>query len=411
MQEIRFRKVIVPVKKQKKLKSSEKKTKELKKNLLLLFIVIFLFFLFFEIFLRIFAPQPILKYTFTNAASTFYNESDYLPWQIKPSIETNHFNEFGEFNVSIKHNSLGYRDKEFSINKSQNITRILVLGDSHTHGFGVELNETYHKVFEKKINERINKYEIINAGYKSGDSPNTQYLYLKKEGILLNPDIVLIGFSIVNDFEDHKYNFNYFDENGELERIVSTKYYVDEKNRLRTYSIKKDFIREELYKINLFLSFRLHTYILFKNSFRNSLMNFYKGKRDGGIYANNYSSETKKEVEEVLNYLLKIKNISQENNAKLIIIIIPRREEVYESKIKDKEGNFLNWSKPYDLLTNFAESNEIALINLLPKFKEYVSDNNTLLYFVTDLHLNKNGHYVAGQLIYEKFQEGKQNIY
>ena len=73
------------------------------------------------------------------------------------------------YHVDLSTNSLGFRDYEYLINKSQDTKRILVLGDSVTLGWGVNLSNTYSKVLERmlnnqsqSINEKI-KYEIINT--------------------------------------------------------------------------------------------------------------------------------------------------------------------------------------------------------------------------------------------------------
>lgn len=379
---------------------------EINKNLIILFVCLLFIFLLFEFFFRLFFPQPVFEYTIIEAAGKFYNESTYIPWQVKPSIEIQYFNEFNEFNVSVKHNSLGYRDNEFNITKSPDTTRILFIGDSFTHGFGVELNETYHQIFERKLNKGDKKYEIINAGYKGGESPDTEYLYLKKEGLSLNPDIVAIGFFMGNDFENPLDSIYYFDENGELEKIVSENFYIDEQHRLRKKKqVKRGFLRDNLYKLNVFLSFHSHFYVFFKNSFRNTLSNFYGGKPLPGIYADEYDAQTQKEVDIVLNFILKMKEITEENNSNLVLVLIPRREEVYESEIIDNKDNLFNWSRPYNILTDFAEENNITIINLLPHFREYISNNNTPIYFFIDPHWNKNGHYIASEYMYEEFQE------
>ena len=47
--------------------------------------------------------------------------------------------------ITIKINSLGWRDREISLEKQEDTFRIVALGDSITFGWGVELNETYIK--------------------------------------------------------------------------------------------------------------------------------------------------------------------------------------------------------------------------------------------------------------------------
>ena len=66
--------------------------------------------------------------------------------------------------ITIRINSLGWRDREISLEKKEDTFRIVALGDSITFGWGVELHETYVKQLEtilKKQNSYKN-YEVIN---------------------------------------------------------------------------------------------------------------------------------------------------------------------------------------------------------------------------------------------------------
>lgn len=374
------------------------------KNILLLLAWILILFIIFEFSLRLFYPQPIFKHTVIESSPQIFNESNYLPWQLKPLTEARHMSTTDEFNVLINTNSLGYRDYEFNINKPEDIYRILVVGDSFTYGFGVEINETYVKNLEKFLNEKEDKkYSIINAGFKSGRSPDTEYLFLKKEGLLLDPDMIIIGFFIGNDFSDYRGNIWELNNTGDINKIKSKEDYIDSKNRLRSIENSSQIsTREILYKINVFLSFNSHLYVLFKNSFRNVLNLINSGKPESNIYSLNHSKTVKKDIETTLDLILRMKKIAYENNIKFVVILIPTKEQVYNYKIKDKENNLLNWTKPNDILINFGIKNNITIINLLPYLREHVKSNKEDIYFKVDPHLNKKGNYVIGRLLYKE---------
>ena len=70
-------------------------------------------------------------------------------------------------------NSHGYRDKEYSYKKGDNIFRILVLGDSQTFGHGIKnLNDTWHKKLEKLMYKGLKdeRFEVITL---AGEGLNT----------------------------------------------------------------------------------------------------------------------------------------------------------------------------------------------------------------------------------------------
>src|SRR3989344_5337015 len=127
------------------------------KNILIPLGCIILLLILFEFSLRLFYPQQIFKHTVIEASTQIFNESYYFPCELKPLTKTQQISVTDEFNISINTNSLGYRDYEFTIKKPEDINRILVIGDSTTYGFGVEIDETYAKVLEKYLNEEINK--------------------------------------------------------------------------------------------------------------------------------------------------------------------------------------------------------------------------------------------------------------
>ena len=71
-----------------------------------------------------------------------------------------------EFSMVIDTNSLGLRDVEFPRTKPPGTVRIIGLGDSFTFGAGVNLDQTYLKVLERRLNqqERNETIQVINAG-------------------------------------------------------------------------------------------------------------------------------------------------------------------------------------------------------------------------------------------------------
>ena len=97
--------------------------------------------------------------------------------------------------ITIKINSLGWRDREISLEKQEDTFRIVALGDSITFGWGVELYETYVKQLEtilKKQNSHKN-YEVINISIEDLGLQEELKL-LKQVGLSFQPDLVLLGF-------------------------------------------------------------------------------------------------------------------------------------------------------------------------------------------------------------------------
>ncbi len=93
-------------------------------------------------------------------------------------------------------NSLGLRDKEYSIPKEQDKFRIRIIGNSITMGQGVPIEDVYHSVFEDKLNELTpeGRFEVINLGY-----PKIKKCYKNGINDLLyyDPDLILMENQVI----------------------------------------------------------------------------------------------------------------------------------------------------------------------------------------------------------------------
>ena len=76
-----------------------------------------------------------------------------------------------EFKTQLKINSLGFRDKERTIKKQEDLTRLVVIGDSSVAAFEVPFEKTPTQLLEKYLNEANTKqalqgkeYEVLNFG-------------------------------------------------------------------------------------------------------------------------------------------------------------------------------------------------------------------------------------------------------
>ncbi len=95
-------------------------------------------------------------------------------------------------------NSKGLRDREYPYKKRDNVTRLLVLGDSFTWGYGVANDEIFTELLETRLAASSAEYEVINTGV-SGWGTDQEYLYLVDEGLRYSPDIVVLAFFLLND--------------------------------------------------------------------------------------------------------------------------------------------------------------------------------------------------------------------
>jgi hypothetical protein len=108
----------------------------------------------------------------------------------------------GFFGFPLRTNHLGMRGGPISKAKPKDTLRILCLGDSVTFGLGVDEESTFVALLERQLNERsgARHTEVLN-GAVPGWGGMDELLYLRDEGMSLEPDVVLLVF-IPNDILD-----------------------------------------------------------------------------------------------------------------------------------------------------------------------------------------------------------------
>ena len=132
--------------------------------------------------------------------------------------------------------SVGLRDDEHAINKAPGIYRIALLGDSVVEALQVDLNDTFGKLLESKLNtslgegsqnknSKIKGYEVINfacAGYSTGQ----EILQYERQAQKYKPDAIVLLYnrgdsmeSVVNNKARKKAEprpYFYIDQAGQL---------------------------------------------------------------------------------------------------------------------------------------------------------------------------------------------------
>lgn len=122
--------------------------------------------------------------------------------------------------IPIKINSLGFRNKEYPIEKNKNTKRIIFLGDSFVYGFGELIEDTFPILLENKLNNEKSifnphKYEIWNIGVVSW-ATNLEYLVIKDKIINYNPDQIILLFDDSDLYGNELYEKYAIYKNGEL---------------------------------------------------------------------------------------------------------------------------------------------------------------------------------------------------
>ena len=86
----------------------------------------------------------------------------------------------------------GLRDRGFDYEKPEGVTRILMLGDSVTYGWGVAVEHTAAKRLARPLNASANgRFEVVNAGV-GNDNTAMEMAWFLNEGVRYDPDLVVL---------------------------------------------------------------------------------------------------------------------------------------------------------------------------------------------------------------------------
>ena len=350
---------------------------ELLKNLTLLFATIFISLIFFEIAIRIIEPDK------SETTPGLIVKDDLLGFKQASNFTARHVNTNSGFSVTITTNSLGLRSRE--VEKEKTKRRVLVLGDSVVWGFGVEDNETFPSI----LNDETEGFEFINAAL-SDYSTKQELDYLRRDGIKLKPDVVMLGFFVGNDFVDNLVRSGNASIRVESSWFKGLKRWV--RKNIKTYEFVMRRLRG-IYSVRLFL---------IKTGLANN-EDFYQYR----IYIKDYDNDVNEAINITFDYIREMNSLTKRNNITFVMLLIPPKYQIYDkewqaaleyNRFKEDEVERM---KPTIILKDFCRKNNIEYIDLLEDLKNVKED----IYIKRDTsHFNALGHRIIADILKDKFK-------
>ncbi|MDD4895120.1 MAG: SGNH/GDSL hydrolase family protein [Candidatus Omnitrophica bacterium] len=146
--------------------------------------------------------------------------------------------------TQIAISSDGLRDYRYTVTKPQGTFRIVILGDSIGFGWGVELEDTFAKRLEARLNNNQKlKYEVINFSVP-GYNTLQDIEILKTKALIYHPDLVIMTLIEDDFFKSRKFPrfpaIRYLAKHSALYRFISERMVISEAKRQReSYALVK----------------------------------------------------------------------------------------------------------------------------------------------------------------------------
>lgn len=351
-----------------------------------------------ELILRIFVPQEL------TAVVNIYEEDSSLKYAHGPNLSARH--RMKDFDVEMRTNSIGFRDREYSASKPAGVCRILVTGDSFSVGVGVSEEASYPHVLESSLNggegESIgNRWEVINAAV-SGYHLRQYVTSIERYGVKFDVDAVLLGFFIGNDFgAGPRPNARMIVEDGYLLGYDKHENVSDESVRVQIRRAYRSFRRFLVTNSHLAVLVRNNSYpLLYKLKLLDAP---YKSNLDyyavDGVHGLQLYEDTKDLLEEISTY-------SAKTGISIIVLLIPQRFQVYTDlwhHVVAEVGvppNDFSFDIPNRRLTAEFDRLGFGYVDIMNVMRAAQAEE---FYFEHDSHWNELGHQVSGKALADAF--------
>jgi|SRR3990170_3538093 len=307
-----------------------------------------------------------------------------------------------EYNISFKTNSLGLRNEEVDIEK-KNAFRVLLVGDSFTEGWGVERENRFDKVAQKRIKELLKEedsyfeIEIVNAGIRSY-SPVLELIYLKEFGLRLNPDLVIMLYDFSDLHDDFYYggwplHYKLKESIGLFDKKYLPEWPEDKGSRILKLVKKSRLFSIIFGELKHAVGNKNHKITL--ENLTNDISLFSKGQN---------WEDYEKAWNLSLNNIMLTRDFLKEKGIDFALVVIPRGNYVNPDEWREGrfllgiQGGVLYNSLPIDIIENEAKNQGIEVINILNPLKE---SEIFPLYYPIDGHWTVDGNSVVGEIFAE----------
>jgi len=348
-------------------------------KLLLLGFSLGLTILFGEIFLRIAQPQDLGIWRTTRDGQI----------TLRPGLDT----RLPSFGHRIRTNALGFRDEPIPKEKAAGVFRIVVLGDSFMEALQVSHEDSLpHRLGELLDDLSGRRVEVVNAGV-SGWGTADQLVWLRRLGLALEPDLVLVAMTLHNDVSDNL-ALRHHDLVAGLPRA-----------RPRT---EMPLLAYAPLELKGWLASHSHLYRLITERLRGGEI-----QTRAGALASHVTALMRRQPDEQIrqgwqltrHHLDEIHEATRASGARMAIFMIPLAVQLDDRVFAEflashaLDPNEVQLDRPQQVVREWGAAARVPVIDLLPAFQTRVATDPRLLYIPADGHWNEAGHELAAQTV------------
>lgn len=309
-------------------------------------------------------------------------------------------------------NQFGFNDRDYSLQKTSGVYRILIVGDSF--GWAGDREGNYSAILERRLDDHYGSHriEVINTGYP-GTHTGEQLAMLKKYGLQYNPDLVILGFFAGNDF---------FEADANRKRIVVNDCFLDIDKRRERRLLGYPVITQLRTLFFLKQKYQIYTEAKrarseaeawaaatgqpapIRNLSEETFLNVNRAKLE---FFNERTSlkRFQNNIDYIFQSISEMSDLLQSRGIKFMVAIYPEEMQVSPHLFNTLVERFklnrtdYNLALAQELLRAFLEKKRIPHLDLLDGFRAEAQQQE--LYLFRNTHWNRAGNQLAADILFE----------
>jgi hypothetical protein len=309
---------------------------------------------------------------------------------IHPPSTRIHLANFGQ---TVEFNSLGMRDVEHRQPKPPGTFRILVLGDSFMEALQVPLEASFSRLLEDQLRRATGqRVEVVSCGV-GGWGTDDQLEYLRRYGVRLEPDLIIVAMTLHNDVADNlRERFHTLAD----DQVVSRQH------------TEIPAVRFALLKIKDFLASRSHLTQLLRKFRSLGEIRQSAQQLDAHVlqlFQKEASTTMTRGWQLTAGLLRGVRVEGASVGARTTVVLIPLSVQIYDDVLRRwlvEAGLTLSdieLDRPQRVMHEFEARLGVDVIDLTPAFRATAKGGGRSLHVPGDGHWNREGHQVAATVV------------